>query len=192
MNSHTTSHRIDTEVLERETGFGWGWFALLGAALIVLAALAFLELTPAGTPSVLAVGMFMLIGAFAQLGTALLAPRWRGIGLFVLSAILYGAAGVFAIVNPMLGATPLTLLLAFALIFSGIVRIRLTSAMPSLPGWGWVAASGFVSLFTGFAFVHMLFAHTVWHLGMALAVDLGFQGATALAFGLTLKIDGRG
>ena len=187
MNRLRNPSRLDTDALERETGFGWGWFMVLGAALIVLGALAFLSLPPAGTVSVYAVGIVMVIGAFAQLGTTLLVPRWSGIGLLVLSAILYGAAGTFAIVNPRLVATPLTLLLAFALIFSGIARIRLTSVMPPLPGWGWVAASGFVTLLSGLVFIHFLFTNMVWRLGMALAVDLTFQGAMVVAFGVALR-----
>ena len=187
MDTPTTLSRIDTDALERETGFGWGWFMVLGVTLIVLGALALLSLPPAGTVSVYAVGVVMLIGAFAQLGTSLLVAGWKGIGLLVLSAVLYGAAGILAIVNPTLAATPLTLLLALALILSGTTRIRLTSVMPSLPGWGWVAASGFVSVLSGLIFFHLALAKTVWLLGIALAVDLAFQGAMALALGLALK-----
>jgi uncharacterized membrane protein HdeD (DUF308 family) len=145
----------DTDALERETGFGWGWFMLLGVALIVLGALAFLTLPPGDAVSVYAVGIVMLIGAFVQLGTTLLVPRWRGIGLLVLSAVFYGASGIFAIVNPTLAAMPLTLLLALTLLFSGIARVVLTSVMPSLPGWGWVAASGFVSGVAGLTLIHL-------------------------------------
>ena len=187
MNMLTTLPRIDTDALERKTGFGWGWFIVLGATLIVLGAFAFLNLPPAHTASVYAVGIAMLIGAIAQLGTALLVPGWRGIGLLVLSAILYGAAGIFAMVNPTLANEPLTLLLALALIFSGMMRLLLTSVMPSLPGWGWVAASGFVSLVSGIVFTHLLLAPSVWHHGVVLAVDLTFQGAMTIAFGLALK-----
>jgi len=183
---------IDTDALERETGFGWGWFTVLGTMLVVLSALAFLNLPPEGAAaSVYAVGVFMLIGAFAEFGTTLLVPRWRGIGLLVVSAISYGGAGVLAIVNPLLAAMPLAVLLVIALIFSGIVRIRLTSVMPSLPGWGWIAASGFVSVVSGLAFVHLLFAQKVRLLGVALAADLTFQGAAVLAFGLALKANAR-
>jgi len=178
---------IDTDTLDRETGFGWGWFVVLGAMLIVLGALAFLNLPPAGTGSVFAVGVFMLIGAFVQLGTTLLVPRWRGIGLLVLSAVFYGASGIFAIVNPTLASMPVALLLALTLLFSGIARVVLTSVMPSLPGRGWVAASGFVSVVAGLTCMHLSLVNTIWLLGIALAVDLTFQGAMALAFGLTLK-----
>ena len=188
MNWLTSPSRIDTDALERETGFGWGWFIVLGTALIVLGALAFLNLPPSGAVSVYAVGVVMVIGAFAQLGTTLLVPNWRGIGFLVLSAIFYGAAGIFAIVNPSLAATPPTLLLAFAMIVSGIMRIRLTSVMALLPGWGWVAASGFVSVVTGLIVIHLLFTNPVGILGIALAVDLAFQGAMIVAFGVALRV----
>ena len=187
MNWLTTSSRIDTDALERETGFGWGWFIVLGATLIVLGALAFLNLPLVGTVSVFAVGVLMVIGALAQLGTTLLIPNWRGIGLLALSAIFYGAAGSVAIFNPKLDAMPLHVLLAFALLASGIVRIRLTSVMPLLPGWGWVAASGFVTVVCGLIFIHLLFTHPVWFLAIALAVDLVRQGAMVISFGVALK-----
>jgi uncharacterized membrane protein HdeD (DUF308 family) len=187
MNRLTTPSRIDTEALERETGSGWAWFIVLGVALIVLGAFAFLNLPLTGTMSVYGVGTAMLIGALALLGTTLLVPRRKGIGLLALSAILYGVAGAFAIVNPTLAATPLTLLLAFALIFSGITRIRLTSIMPSSRGWGWVAVSGIVSVVCGLVIIHFLLANAVWLLGVALAVDLTFQGVVAVAFGLALR-----
>ncbi len=179
--------RIDTDALERETGFGWGWFTVLGAELIVLGAIAFLNLPPAGTVSMYAVGIVMVIGALAQLGTTLLVPRWRGIGLLLLSAILYGAAGTLAIVNPTLVTPSLTLLLAIALIFSGIARIRLPSVMPPLPGRGWVAASGLVTVLAGLVFIHFMFTNTVRLLGMALAADLTLQGAMVIAFGVALR-----
>ena len=191
MSNLTTQSGIDTGALEREPGFGWGWFMVPGAALIVLGALAFLNLPPVGTVSVYAVGILMLIGAFAQLGTTLLLPWRKGVGLLALSAILYGAAGIFARVNPTLTATSLTLLLASALILSGITRIRLTSVMPSLPGWGLFAVSGFGSVVCGLIFFYLLLSHAIWLLGMALAADLAFQGAMTTAFGLALKANAR-
>jgi uncharacterized membrane protein HdeD (DUF308 family) len=191
MNRLTTPSRPDTDVLERETGFGWGWFVVLGAALIVLGTLAFLNLPPAGGASVYAVGIFMLVGAFAQLGTTLLVPRWRGIGLLSLSAVLYGAAGIFAIVNPTLAAAALSLLLALGLFCSGIARILLTAVMPPLPGRGWVGASGSVSAIVGLICIHLSLGNTVWLLGVALAVDLISQGAMAAGFALALKANAR-
>ncbi len=191
MNRLTTPSRIDSDGVERETGFGWGWFMVLGAALIVLGALALLSLAAAGSVSVYAVGIVMVIGAVAQLGTTLLVPRWSGIGLLALSAVLYGTAGILAIVNPTLAATAQSVLLALGLFLSGITRILLTLVMPPLPGRGWVAASGSVSAVTGLIFIQLSLGATVWLPGMALAADLTFQGAMAAAFGLALKANRR-
>jgi hypothetical protein len=54
MNRLTSPSRIDTDALERETGFGWGWDIVLGAALIGLGAPALLNRPPAGKVSVYA------------------------------------------------------------------------------------------------------------------------------------------
>ena len=62
--------------------------------------------------------------------------------------------------------------------------------MPPMPGWVWVAASGLVSVLAGLMFFHFLFINTVWLLlGIALAVDLTFQGAMVIAFGVVLQGD---
>lgn len=64
MNRPTVS-RIDIDALERETGFGWGWFIVFGLVLLALGAVALLNLPPAST-SLFSVGAFMLIGAIAH------------------------------------------------------------------------------------------------------------------------------
>jgi uncharacterized membrane protein HdeD (DUF308 family) len=182
-----TAPHIDINALERETGFGWVWFVFLGIASIILGALAFLNLLVGSPVSLYAVGIVMLIGALAQLGTPILAPHWKGFGLLVLSAIFYGAAGILVTANPTLVARTLTLMLAFALILSGTMRISLGVVMPYLPGWGWVGASGLVSVGAGLVFVSSSPANAVWVDGIVLAVDLAFQGVMAIAFGATLK-----
>ena len=186
--SRPTAYRIDSDALERETGFGWGWFVVLGVALFALGALAFLNLPAVATASLYAVGMLMLIGAVAQLATRLLVPGWTGTSLLVLSGVLYGAAGVLLIANPSVASDALTVMLASALILSGVTRIRLSAIMPRIAGWGWITASGLVTIAAGIAFIHFLLLRPVWVLEVVLAFDLSFQGAAVIAFGLALKV----
>ncbi len=182
-----TASRIALQALERETGLGFGWFIALGIGLIILGALAFANLPEAGTASVYVVGIFMLIAAFAKLGTVLLAPDWKGRGHLALSALLYGAAGIVVIVNPAFAATALTLTLAVALILSGAMRIWLSVVMPYLPGWGWIGASGLGSVAAGALFIVLWPTYAIWLLGVVLACDLTFQGLTMSAFAIGLK-----
>ena len=53
--------------------------------------------------------------------------------------------------------------------------------------WGSILASGCVTLAAGIIFVMGWPINTLWLLGMMLAVDLTFQGISAIGFGLALK-----
>lgn len=171
----------------REIGSSWGWFVALGVLLIVLGVIAFSNLPAATTASVYAVGILMLIGAISQLVGAFYARSWSGFGLLLSSALLYGAAGAIVIANPTLGAWVFTLMLGASLVVSGAMRIWWSLYLRELPGWGWITASGVVTLIAGIAFVAGWPADTVYLLGMILAVDLTFQGAMAIGCGFALK-----
>lgn len=171
----------------RDIGSQWGWFLAMGVALVVLGVLAFFNLPTATKVSVYTIGILMLLGAGAQLATAFVA---RGAGSFVmllLSAILYGVAGYFTFANPDLAAKAYTVVLAATMIASGALRIGWSLALRALGGWGWSLASGVVSIIAGAMFLAQWPADATWLLGMVLAVDLTFQGAMAVGFGLALR-----
>ena len=81
----------------------------------------------------------------------------------------------------------LTLLLAVMLIASGLMRIWWSVLLRSLHGWAWLTASGVISVLAGTVFLIGWPENAVWLLGMVLAFDLAFQGATTIGFGLALK-----
>ena len=168
-------------------GSAWGWLVALGVFFIALAAFAFANLPAATAASVYVVGIIMLVAAIAQLAAAFAARSWAGFGVLILSALLYGGAGVLTIANPLLAASALTLLLGISLVLSGASRIWSSFDLRPLPGWGWVTVSGVVSVIAGIVFIAGWPADTVYLLGMVLAVDLAFQGATAVGFGIALK-----
>jgi uncharacterized membrane protein HdeD (DUF308 family) len=173
---------VNTEIRSK-----WGWFVALGVALLVLGFLAFGNLIAATVASVLYVGVLMAFGAIAQIVHAFQVKNWGGFFFWLLSGLLYGVAGVFAWLNPVLAAATLTLLLAIALILSGILRIWWSFQLKPEVGWGWVLASGIITLLAGIIFVLGWPVNSLWLLGMVLAIDLTFQGIAAIAFGLTLK-----
>lgn len=171
----------------QEIGSSWGWFVALGVLFIVLGAIAFSNLPAATTVSVYAVGVLMLIGAISQLAGTFYARSWSGFGLLLSSGLLYGVAGAIVIANPTLGAVVFTLMLGASLIISGAMRTWWSLGLRELPGWGWITASGVVTLVAGIVFVAGWPADSVYLLGMVLAVDLTFQGAMAIGWGFALK-----
>lgn len=165
----------------------WGWYVALGIALLVLAVVAGTNLYAATVASVYMVGILMLIGALVQIAHAFQVRRLGGFVAWLLAGLLYGAAGIFTFANPLLAAATLTLLLAFALIASGIMRVWWSTSLRLFRGWGWIAASGVISAIVGVVFMIGWPRNALWLLGMILVLDLAFQGVTAIAFGLTVR-----
>lgn len=165
----------------------WGWFVALGVALLVLALVAFANLMAATLVSVFMVGVLMTIGAVIQIVHAVRVKRWGGFFYWLLGGLLYAVAGVLTFYNPLLAAAVLTLVLAISLIAAGILRLWASIRMRPLHGWGWIAASGIITIIAGIVFALHWPANTLFLLGIVLAVDLTFQGISAIAFGMALK-----
>lgn len=174
--------RLETELRSR-----WGWFVALGVILCVLGFIAFGNLAVATAASVFFVGALMLVGAVAQIIHAFRVKRWGGFFFWLLSGLLYGAAGVLVFYNPALAAATLTLLLAIALVASGILRVWWSFRLRPETGWGWILASGIITALAGVVFALGWPVNSLWLLGMFLAIDLTFQGVAAIAFGMALK-----
>src|SRR5262249_53788819 len=90
----------------------WGWFLVLGIALIVLGifalgyALLFTEL------AVLVFGFLLLVSGVLQAVQAVWARRWSGFFLHLLAGILDVVVGLLIVSHPTATALVLTLLLA--------------------------------------------------------------------------------
>lgn len=182
-----TRNEIDTESFRRELGSTWGWLVALGVALLALGVFAFLNLVTATRAAVYIMGVLMIIAAVFKIVGVLRVRTWSGFAWYLFSALLYGAAGVIAVSNPTLGAQALTLALAFALMLSGGTRIWWAAILSPMPGAGWITASGIVSVVAGVVFLIGWPANTVYLLGLVLAIDLMFQGASLIGWGATLK-----
>jgi uncharacterized membrane protein HdeD (DUF308 family) len=179
--------RFEAEPVNPEARSQWGWFVVVGAALVVLGAIAFANLIAATLASVLFVGAMMTIGAVIQIVQAFRVKNWRGFLFWILGGALYGIAGVIAFYNPLLAAAALTLVLAFSLIVSGVLRAWLGLRLRAQAGWGWMVASGVITILAGIIFAAGWPANTLFLLGIVLAIDLIFQGVSSIGFGFALR-----
>lgn len=165
----------------------WGWFVALGLALLVFGFIAAGNLLWATVVTVYYVGMLMIVGGAVYLAHAFQVKAWKDTIYWVLSALLYLAAGVLAFVNPQLTAKVLTLLMAWALIVSGLVRIWVAMRARQDAGWGWLLAGGIVTALAGLVFLIGWPVNSLWLLGLFLAFDLAMQGWALIGFGLALR-----
>lgn len=170
-----------------DLGASWGWFVALGVALIVLAAVAFAYVFAATLASVIFIAVLMVIGGIVQLIHAWRIKKVWGFLFWTLSGLLYGAAGVLALINPVVGASVLTLLFGATLIAVGALRLWIWFNNRGQQGWQWLALSGVITLATGILIAAMWPGNSLWLLGLILAIDLMFQGWSSLLLGLALK-----
>lgn len=165
----------------------WGWFVGLGVVLLLLGVLALAYVFAATLASVLFIGALMAIAGAGQLVHAWTIKQVHGFIFWSVSGLFYLGAGVFAMFFPVQGASMLTLLFGALLIAVGALRTWLWFNNRGQQGWGWLGVSGVLTLLVGLLIAAKWPGNSVWVLGMLLAIDLLFQGWSALLLGIALR-----
>jgi uncharacterized membrane protein HdeD (DUF308 family) len=160
----------------------WGWFVVLGVALIILGVVCILGNVTATLGAVLTLGWLLVIGGVVSLVQAFRTRSWSGFFLYLLSAILRGLTGYLLIRYPISGEMSVTLLLASFFIVGGAFR-AIGAARLHFPKWGWTTASGVISIVLGVMLLTQLPISSLWFIGFALGVDFVFDGVSLIALG---------
>lgn len=165
----------------------WVWMAILAVISLVGGVLALanpLAATLAAT--VLAGWVFALLGAL-QVVQSFRVTGWPGFLWGLLFGILTLVVGLSLIFNPLAGMVSLTLLVAVLFLIIGVVKILYSFSLRPISGWGWVLASGIVSLALGVMILSNFPYSAVSVLGILLAVELLSNGVLFLLLALGLR-----
>ena len=165
----------------------WGWFVGLGVLSIVAGVIALGNVMAGTLVSVLFIGAMMIVAGAAHIIHAFRVRAWGEFALWLLTGLLYTAAGVLVVYNPLLGASVFTLFIGFMLIASGVMRIVVAFRLRGTDGWVWMVLAGLVTLLLGLIITLHWPVDSLWVLGMFLGIDLIFSGVSLVAFGWTLK-----
>ena len=122
-NVETSGHSLG-EAIERLRG-KWASITAFGVLLVVLGFAALFFSLIATIATVTLNGVLFLIAGAAEIGIGMHSRGWGQFFLWVIGGILYLAAGVLCIVNPLLASVVLTLLLGAGLVAAG-ARSRLS------------------------------------------------------------------
>ena len=165
----------------------WGWLVGFGVFSVIAGIIALGSVMLATASAVYIVGFMMLMAGVAEIVAAFNAKDWAHRLLWLLLGALYVFAGFICIQNPFAAATILTLLLGFALIVSGLLRVFLATRMKQGTPWGWVVFSGIMSFLLGLMIVAQWPASSFFVLGILLGIDLIFIGMGWITMGLAIK-----
>jgi uncharacterized membrane protein HdeD (DUF308 family) len=165
----------------------WGWLVGLGVVLVIAGVIALLSVVAATIVSVLWVGAVMIVAGVVEIVHGF---RMKGFGralLWVFIGALYIFGGFFAMMNPLLASTVLTLVLSIALIIAGIVRIILGFHLKAGQHGGLVIFSGIVTTLFGLIILIHWPLSSLFALGVILGIDLIVAGFVWINMGLFLK-----
>lgn len=185
-----TAHSLGSHLIPLRRN--WGWLMGAGIALIALGLFGIVAATLFSVVSALSFGAMMLIGGGVLLVDAFRREGWKSRVAMLAVGVLYVITGALVFYNPLQAVIALTLLAAAMLVAVGMLRIIMAFQMRPLSVWGWVLASGLLSLVLGLYIVLQLPQAATWVLGTFLAIELIFQGwaYVALARAIRSTFDG--
>ena len=181
----TSAHSLG-DAVERLRG-KWAAITAFGVLLVILgfAALAFSLVATIVTVTLN--GVLFLIAGGAEIGIGMHAREGGRFFLWVVGGLVYIAAGVLCIVNPILASAILTLFLGAGLIAAGVVRAYLATQLPADHPRALVFLAAAVTILLGLIIVSHWPLYSVYVLGTLLGVDLLFHGVGWVSFGMGLQ-----
>lgn len=154
----------------------WGWLLAWGILSIVLGTIG-LGMTYAFTESIVFIGgILLIVGGIFQLIDAFKCKGWKSTLWHVLIALLYVAAGISMVSQPLMAAATLTLIIAWILIAVGVSRIIMAFQLKPTQGWFWTLLAGIVSIVLGIMILAKWPLSGLWVIGMFVAIELIFNG----------------
>jgi uncharacterized membrane protein HdeD (DUF308 family) len=158
----------------------------LGEAIVILGFAALFFSLIATIATVTLNGVLFLIAGAAEIGIGMHSRSWGRFFLWVVGGLLYVAAGILCIINPILASVVLTLMLGAGLIAAGVVRAYLATQIPGGEPRGLVFLAAAVTILLGLIIVTHWPLDSVYVLGTLLGVDLLFHGVGWVSFGMGL------
>jgi uncharacterized membrane protein HdeD (DUF308 family) len=165
----------------------WGAIVAFGILLIVLGIAATVFALAATIATVTINGVVFLIAGVAEIGIGMHSQSWSRFFLWVIGGVLYLFVGLVCIFNPIFASAALTLMLGAGLVAAGVVRVYLAFQLPADHPRSMVLLAGAVTILLGLIIVAHWPADSIWVLGTLLGVDLLFNGAGWVSFGLGLR-----
>lgn len=164
----------------------WGWYMVLGIALVVLGGLAAVYSYTSTVLSVMWLGAFAVFVGVVELVRAFKVKLWGSFFLHIFLSVLYLVVGFYLFMNPSMTALALTLLMAIFFVVSGVLKM-IFALFKETPHKLWVFMSGLVSLLLGILLWSKWPFTGLWAIGLFVGIDVIFVGFTWIMLALAAR-----
>ena len=154
----------------------WGWLLGLGILFLILGIIGLGMTFTLTQLSMIFFGVLFIIGGGVQIVHLFKCGSWKGVFWHLIIGVLYIAAGITCISNPMLASTVITAVLGVMFIAIGLSRLIMAFTMRGNQGWGWVLVSGVITFLLGLIILLHWPLSGLWFIGMIIAIELIIHG----------------
>ncbi len=172
--------------LPHELVQSWGWFLAFGIGLLALGVAAVARSFSATVASMLFFGSLLLMASGIEIAQSVMVGHWAGFFHHLLAAILFGVMGLLLVTRPLISAEALTFAMAIFFLIGGLFQL-IGSFVVALPGSGWQALDGIVTIILGALVLAQWPASGLWVIGLFIGIDLIFYGWAWIALALGLR-----
>ena len=176
-----------TQIAEQKLKTSWVWMAVFAVISLVGGVLALMNPFAATLAATLMAGWVFAALGVLQVVQAFQVQGWGGFIWALLFGVLTLVVGISLIFNPLAGMVSLTLLVAVLFLVTGVVKVMYAFSLRPVSGWGWVLASGILSLVLGVMILGNFPWSAVSVLGILLGVELISNGVLFLVVALGLR-----
>lgn len=153
------------------------WYIVQSGLMVLAGILALIFPVISSVAIVLFLGWLLIFSGILQAISLIDARHVPHFWLQLVSVVLSVLVGILFLRNPSAGLLTLTLLLIVFFMVEGISKVIFSLTIRPFPNWGWVLASGVISILLAF----YLWANTpvtaIWLLGVLLGIELICEGA---------------
>ncbi len=162
------------------TGRGNRTSMIWGVLMLVCGILAISLPLASSISLVIVAGWLILFAGMAHLIFAFHARGAGGVLWQLLLAIVYGVAGIYMLMHPLLGLLSLTLVLTIFLFFEAALEFVLFFAVRGKARAGWILVDAIVTLLLALLIWRHWPSSSAWVLGTFLGISLIFSGVSRL------------
>lgn len=156
---------------------------LAGIVIAVLGVLALVFPFVTGISLAVLLGVVLVVGALVHAAHAFSRGSLGSVLWQVVLAVLYGAAGISFVANPVVGLATLTLLAIGFFVANGLVEVAWGLRNRGRPGALWLLASGGISFLLAGSLWFGFPISAIWGVGVLLGLNLLATGISMIRFG---------
>jgi len=176
---------LDVQV-PQDVAMQWGWFLALGIGLLALGVVSVVRSFQATMVSMVFFGGILLLACLLEVAQAVMVGHWAALFQHLVAAVLFGVTGFLLVTRPVIGAEVATLFMAMFFLIGGLFQL-VGSVAIHLPGWGWQAVDGLITIVLGVLVLSQWPASGLWVIGLFVGLDLMFYGLAWIAIAIGLR-----